>query len=93
MTINIDMPITISIGLFSMGMLGLVAYVLKEPDKFEKVFEALDQAGIDVLRMTEEDDDGDIILTDEDEEVEVEDAFNGTLSEEVESSDTQGLTD
>ena len=37
MTINIDMPITISIGLFSMGMLGLVAYVLKEPDKFEKV--------------------------------------------------------
>ena len=43
-----------------------------DPDKFEKVFEALDQAGIDVLRMTEEDDDGDIILTDEDEEVEVE---------------------
>lgn len=37
MTINIDMPITISIGLFSMGTLGLVAYVLKEPDKFEKV--------------------------------------------------------
>lgn len=27
------------------------------------------------------------------EEVEVEDAFNGTLSEEAESSDTQGLTD
>ena len=43
-----------------------------DPEKFEKVFEALDQAGIDVLRMTEEDDDGDIILTDEDEEVEVE---------------------
>ncbi|MDR2888251.1 MAG: RNA polymerase sigma factor RpoD [Lachnospiraceae bacterium] len=40
-----------------------------EEDQFEKIMEALDQNGVDVLRITEEDDieDEEIILTEEDE--------------------------
>ena len=37
MTINVDIPVTLTFSIFSLGVFGFVAYVLKEPDKFEKV--------------------------------------------------------
>lgn len=34
---NINITFSITIGLFSLGTLGFIGYILKEPDKFEKV--------------------------------------------------------
>lgn len=36
MNINITIPVTITVSLFSIGLLGAIAYILKEPDKCEK---------------------------------------------------------
>ena len=36
MNFYITIPVTITIGLFSIGLIGAIAYVLKEPDKCEK---------------------------------------------------------